>query len=257
MVNYVSKSPFYGRTKTDISKEDLIFYSDKKKVMPNATSDKFYTALENAEYLVNIPAMKAHDAAGISLFAKNHFGSQTRYNAWHLHPGLNNMDPLRRKYGVYRVLVDMMGNKHTGEKNLIFILDALWTGTNWDGKPVKFQMSPFNNHWTSSVFVSLDQVAIESVAFDFMRAEFSNKDSYLPYVNQRGTDDYLHQAADSKNWPEGIVYCPNGDGIKMSDSMGVHEHWNSPEDKKYTRDLGAGEGIEMVRIFQNIDNTTT
>jgi hypothetical protein len=64
-------------------------------------------------------------------------------------------------------------------------------------------------------------------------------------------DDYLHQAADSVNWPVGIVYTPNGDGITIPKSLGVHEHWNNPMDKQYSRNLGTGEGIELVKIFHN------
>ena len=29
-------------------------------------------------------------------------------------------------------------------------------------------------------------------------------------------------------------------------SLGVHEHWNNPTDKQYSRDLGAGNGIELI-----------
>jgi len=62
-------------------------------------------------------------------------------------------------------------------------------------------------------------------------------------------DDYLHQSADSGNWPKGIVYAPNGDGIAIKKSLGVHEHWNNPADKLYSKNLGTGEGIELVKIF--------
>jgi hypothetical protein len=110
-------------------------------------------------------------------------------------------------------------------------------------------MPPFNNHWSSSLFLSLDPVAIESVAFDFLRTEFTNPEHFVGYISEPGVDDYLHQAADSKNWPEGIVYQPNGDDIPMPKSLGVHEHWNNPVDKQYSKNLGAGEGIELVKIF--------
>jgi len=32
---------------------------------------------------------------------------------------------------------------------------------------------------------------------------------------------------------------------------GVHEHWNNPMDKQYSRNLGSGEGIELVKTFHN------
>jgi len=231
------------------SSGDLLFYSDNKAVMKEAGSDKIYTVLEDAEYLINLPSMKGHGIAGITLCVKNHFGTQSRKSAAHLHPGLNSKD--RLGYGHHRVLVDMMGNKYTGDKNLFYILDALWAGSNWNGIPVKFLMPPFDNHWSSSLLLSLDPVAIESVAFDFLRTEFTNPAHTIDFISEPGVDDYLHQAADSKNWPAGIVYTPNGDGIRMKDSIGVHEHWNNPADKQYTKNLGKAEGIELVKVFRN------
>ena len=249
-VNYLSSfGNNSGRIKSGESASDLIFYSDKKSVMSEAGSDKLYAVMEETEYLINLPAMKGHNLAGITLCAKNHFGTHVRPRAAHLHPGLNT-DSSRKGYGYYRVLVDIMGNKYTGEKNLFYILDALWSGSNWNGLPVKFLMPPFNNHWSSSLMLSLDPVAIESVAVDFLRTEFSNTEHTVPYISEPGVDDYLHQTADPKNWPAGIVYAPNGDNIPMK-SLGVHEHWNNPIDKQYSRNLGKGEGIELVKIFQS------
>ncbi len=253
-VNYLAKTGnMKGRYKVEDGSEDMIFYSDNQKIMKQAGADRFYKVLENAEYLISLAAMKGHDAAGISLCTKNHFGTQSRPKALHLHPGLNviriNGERQLKGYGNYRVLVDLMGSKHTGGKNLFYMLDALWSGCGWNGLPEKFKMPPFNGHWTSSLFFSLDVVAIESVAFDFLRTEFSRPEYGIKYVAAEGTDDYLHQAADSKNWPEGIVYSPDGPGNRLPDSLGVHEHWNNPVDKKYSRNIGLGKGIELVKIF--------
>ncbi len=248
--NYLSSfGPTHGRISCSESNKDLIFYSDNKSVMSGAGSDKIYTVLEDAEYLINLAAMKGHGIAGITLCVKNHFGTQSRRSASHLHLGLNSSS--RRGYGYYRVLVDLMGNKFTGDKNLFYILDALWSGADWNGLPVKFLMPPFNNHWSSSLLLSFDPVAIESVAYDFLRTEFSNPEHTVPHIIEPGVDDYQHQAADSVNWPAGIVYTPNGDGILIPKSLGVHEHWNNSMDKQYSRNLGTGEGVELVKIFQN------
>jgi uncharacterized protein (DUF362 family) len=248
-VNYLSSfGNTFGRMKSAESASDLIFYSDKKSVMSEAGSDKLYAIMEETEYLINLPAMKGHSLAGITLCAKNHFGTHVRPRASHLHPGLNT-DSSRKGFGYYRVLVDIMGNRYTGEKNLFYILDALWSGSDWNGLPVKFLMPPFNNHWSSSLMLSFDPVAIESVAIDFLRTEFTNPEHTVPYISEPGVDDYLHQAADPKNWPEGIVYAPNGDNIPMK-GLGVHEHWNNPIDKQYSRNLRKGEGIELVKILQ-------
>ena len=249
-VNYLSSfGNTSGRIKSGESASDLIFYSDRKSIMREAGSDKLYSVMEEIEYLINLPAMKGHSLAGITLCAKNHFGTHVRPSAAHLLPGLNTARN-RKGYGHYRVLVDIMGNKYTGDKNLFYILDALWCGSNWNGLPVKFLMPPFNNHWSSSLMLSLDPVAIESVAVDFLRTEFSNPEHTVPYISEPGVDDYLHQAADPKNWPAGIVYAPNGDNVPMK-GLGVHEHWNNPMDKQYSRNLGKGEGIELVKILQS------
>ena len=62
-------------------------------------------------------------------------------------------------------------------------------------------------------------------------------------------DDYLHEAALANNPPSGTFYDPDHSGnIKRLPSLGVHEHWNNTKDKKYSRNLGTGEGIELVAI---------
>jgi hypothetical protein len=159
-------------------------------------------------------------------------------------------DTSRLGYGLYRIQVDLMTYSLIRKKNLIFLLDALW-GTDYEqDKPLKFQMAPFNNTYSSSVFASLDNVAIESVAYDFLRSEFTvaraNALGHNAFIQMRGCDDYLHQAADSTNWPEGIKYDPDSTGVHIY-SLGVHEHWNDPEHMQYSRNLGTGNGIELIK----------
>jgi hypothetical protein len=59
-------------------------------------------------------------------------------------------------------------------------------------------------------------------------------------------DNYLHEAALADRPPSGIRYDPEGDGTPL-ESLGVHEHWNNPQEKQYSRNLGTGEGIELIR----------
>jgi len=47
--------------------------------------------------------------------------------------------------------------------------------------------------------------------------------------------------------PSGIVYDPARTGKPLA-SLGVHEHWNNATDRKYTRNLGKGNGIEFVSV---------
>jgi hypothetical protein len=108
-------------------------------------------------------------------------------------------------------------------------------------------MAPFGNDWPSSIFISQDPIALESVCYDILKAEFTSDKHAETYPQMEGVDDHLHQAADSLNWPAGIRYDPENDGTVIS-SLGVHEHWDNATDQKYSRDLGIDAGIELVKI---------
>ena len=62
-----------------------------------------------------------------------------------------------------------------------------------------------------------------------------------------GVQDYLHEMALANNPPSGTFYDPEHDGIAMA-SQGVHEHWNNVTQKQYTRNLGTGNGIELLYV---------
>ncbi|MDY0099207.1 MAG: DUF362 domain-containing protein [Bacteroidales bacterium] len=253
-VIYVDRmSDKHGRTIIRPSEDDLIYYSDGR------LTDKLYDIVENADYLINIANLKPHGRAGISLTAKNHFGSHGRHSAMHLHASLISPVSLGRPtnngYHKYRVMVDIMGSKYLGRNTLLFIVDALYGGGSNETKvPVKYFMPPFNNDWCNSVFMSQDQVALESVCYDFLRTEWNGTYSHNPannayesIPNVNGVDDHLHQAADPSNWPDGIIYDPDKTG-KPLPSLGIHEHWNNYTSKQYSRNLGHDYGIELVAI---------
>ena len=242
----------HGRTLIHPTSKDLLFYSDKSQ------SDKLYDIMENADYLINTAMFKPHVSAGISLTAKNHFGSQARETAGHLHYSLVSRGggiASNGGYHKYRVLVDLMGSKYLGQNTVLYLVDGLFGGGGTETKPpVKYFMAPFNNDYCNSIFVSQDQVALESVCFDFLRTEWNGVNKHDPInntpeigPNMNGVDDYLHQAADASNWPAGIVYDPDNSG-KPIPSLGTHEHWNNAEKKQYSRNLGFDKGIELVSI---------
>ena len=259
-VRYVDKySGQFNRTLIEPSQKDLLFYSDKK------LTDKLFDMIEVADYMINVASLKPHGSAGISLTSKNHFGSHARRNASHLHYSL--IAPLWEEsprqvgkasnggYNKYRVLVDIMGSRYLGQNTMLFVVDGLFGGGADETKgPVKYFMPPFNNDWSSSIFISQDQVALESVCYDFLRNEWNGKNKhdaansiFEEGPNMYGVDDHLHQAADSKNWPNGIIYDPDNSGMPIS-SLGVHEHWNNPVDKQYSGNLGFKNGITLVSI---------
>jgi len=228
-VNYIDRfSEKFDRTLVKTTENDLIFYSDKK------LSDKLYDVIERSDYMINVASLKPHGSAGISMTTKNHFGSQGRPSASHLHyslvaplweaspriPG----NPSNGGYSKYRVMVDIMGSRFLGQNTMLFIVDGLFGGGSDETKgPVKYFMAPFNNDWSNSIFLSQDQVALESVCLDFLRSEWDgiNKHDkanniYEEAPNMFGVDDYMHQAADSKNWPEDILYDPDNSGNPLS-----------------------------------------
>ncbi len=80
------------------------------------------------------------------------------------------------------------------------------------GENSRWQMEPFNSHYTSSIFFSQDPISIDSMAAP----------------------------------PSGAVYY-NGNG-KIVTNLGVHEHWNNSTQKQYSRNLGKDEGIELIYL---------
>ncbi len=230
--------------------EPFIFYADEMSVL-NHGSDPFYTIFDKAEYLINVPTMKAHARGGITIGAKNHFGSHTRNDAADLHPGLvaaENDDATRTDYGMYRVLTDIMGHDKVGRNTLLVLVDALWTSDEAVTHPEKLSMYPFENDYASSVLASMDQVAIESVCFDILRTEYNGSSMEDKRPNMGAVDDHLHQAASSDNWPAGVFYDPEGDGSDMP-SLGVHEHWNNATDMRYSGNGNPGSGLQLIRNF--------
>ena len=142
-------------------------------------------------------------------------------------------------------------------KTILYLIDGLWGSTNWGHPPIKWRMAPFNDDWPNSLFLSQDPVAIQSVCFDFLYEEFDldhptegdpSTSHNGPFPHFEGTDDFLHQAADPENWPSGVEYDPENDGSIIG-ILGVHEHWNNATDKQYSKNLGIGNGIELISSY--------
>lgn len=262
------------REATAPSAEQVMKFSDKKftATLPQPLLD--------ATYFINSACLKSHNEAAVTMCAKTHQGSicntiaqtyqdennvqQTvaantaaTQSAQFMHYCLPANNPTENSY---RHVVDYMGHKELGGKTLLYIVDGTWAGRSWDGIIEKWQIAPFNNDFPSSFFVSLDPVAIESVGFDLLLAEYKDKDVSIRYPFMQGADDYLKQAADPTKWPTGIIYDPEDDGTPIG-SLGVYEHWNNLTDRQYSRNLKTGSGIELVYYkalaTDNYENETT
>jgi hypothetical protein len=227
----------------------LVYYGDPD-IIPGSGTVCLPTVVSEAKYLIDVALPRPHELAGVTLCAKNFFGSVWHptiyqyYHGWHpefMHKSVASLnfsaDIPMRPMGTYNALVDLMGHKELGGKTVLFIGECI--------RYKYWSAPPFYGRCASSLFMSQDIVAIESVLLDFLRSEGA--------VVAGTPDNYLHEAAQADNPPSGTVYDPENDGIPLQ-SLGVHEHWNNSTEKQYSRNLGTGEGIELTQI---INNTST
>lgn len=226
--------------------ECVVFYGDPDLV-PGSGTVCLPTVVSEARYLISDALPRPHDLAGVTLCAKNFFGSVYHptvyqyYHGWHpefMHKSVAARDfsgdiPMR-PMGSYNALVDLLGHEDLGGKVFLFMAECI--------RYRYWSAPPFNGGPASSIFVSQDGIAIESVLLDFLRSEGA--------VASGTPDNYLHEASQAGNPPSGTVYDPENDGTPLG-SLGVHEHWNNPTDKQYSRNLGTGDGIELIQITES------
>lgn len=208
------------------------------------------TCVTEAKYIINLANLKGH-SYGITLCGKNHFGSFINGNAMYPPEGANLHQWLSRNdMTIYSPLVDLMGNWKIGKKTVLYLLDALICAPS-EGRSVTkenatWRQPPFNGDFTSSIFVSQDPVAIDSVGADFLANEPTLQEHNAALRNNPNVENYLHEAGLVGNAPSGTAYY-DGNGKRLA-NLGVHEHWNNSAQKQYGRNLGREEGIELVRL---------
>ena len=236
-----------------------------------------------SDYLINLTNLKGHSMAGVTMVSKNLYGSLyiptasrevwTDSHTFGFAPNnrtdsLGNIDPHQglhlcaavhdfkfglvrdmpaRKMGTYNYLVDVLGHPGFYDRTVLYVIDAMYGGEN-QNTIVKF--ASFGDQYCSSLLLSQDPIALESVGLDFLRNEPNCKEFVYGYV-----DNWLHESALADDPPSGMEYNP-GNRESGLESLGVHEHWNNATDKQYTRNLGIGEGIELHKVdltvgFQN------
>ena len=267
-VKFVDNQGGDGITAYTTDKNYQIKWSENLTLEPGGGYPTYLpTCVTQADYLINLASLKGHNLAGISLCAKNHFGTivstspdATGPQAAGIHPyatvhDFDYWDFPKRDMATYNVLVDLMGHSQLGKKTLLFLVDGLYaapTQMNAIVSADRWLSTPFNGDWPSSIFTSQDHVAIESVCLDFLRTEMAVSPNMTEVYGN--VDNYLHEAAQANKAPSGVVYDPEKDGTPL-ESLGVHEHWNNASEKKYSRNLGIGQGIELIEI--NRDQLTT
>lgn len=271
-VRYLDNYGGSGRTRAEFSDVPLYWSTAEAK---RTVQDYLPVSFAEAHYLINFAILKGH-SSGVTLCAKNHYGSLIRLPSQYLRPpwpgrpgGGSNFNYYNMHYSLpnagqsppwspgiarYRSLVDLMGHSELGGKTLLYLIDGLFGGYYWEARPYKWNMPPFNGDWPSSILASQDPVAIDSVGYDFVNTEWPDVVRYgrapaVQYDMGGGAEDYLHEAALANDPPSGTFYDPDHKGdVTPLESLGVHEHWNNAIDKQYSRNLGAGEGIELVLL---------
>lgn len=201
-----------------------------------------------ATYLVNLALLRSHSLFGVTLCAKNHFGSvfnEEEFKPQKLHGSGITANPPNRLGNPHCHPV-LIGHDELGGKTLLYIIDSIYTAVYQGSKDiVKWQT--LGNDWCAGLLVSQDPVAIDSVALDFLRSEPNMQVAALT-VN---TCNYLHEAALAHDPPSGAFYDPDNDGVRLQ-SLGTHEHWNNASDRMYSGNLGTGNGIELVKDVSEV-----
>ncbi len=126
----------------------------------------------NADYLVNVPIVKRHNQANVTLGYKNHFGSITRPGNLHRY--------VYEDVTHASVLVDIMNSPRVpgdpsvrtlADKTVLTVGDLLYghACTNFGQSPRPWKQ--WSGEWPNSLLISDDPVAADSVMADILEAE--------------------------------------------------------------------------------------
>jgi hypothetical protein len=234
-VHYIDHEGGNGREKSTFVENGFIYSFDFKGMARGLA-----TCFVEANYVINMAIMKGHNSQGVSLCAKNYFGCTSIEADWRKNSHCSGFSQSREGKRQYSVYPDFMGHKDLGAKTMLFLIDGIYSNKFVNGTPsFKWALAPFNNSWPGSLFASQDGVAAESVVLDFALAEWPDAPDMMY------SDHAMEEMALANDPPSGVVYDPERDGTRLT-SLGVTEHWNNPADKKYSRNLKRGKGIELV-----------
>ena len=161
----------------------------------------------NTSHIINIPQLKGHGGASITLGIKNHFGSVDFTEFAGGSSPLHTYIYSGTAYPGKNLLVDISDNPVFRDKTRLIIGDGLM------GHPTSNYSDPvlwkaFKDNPPEILFFGADPVAVDSVMFDYLQLESA----------LRG-------------------YSPRNDtilSIAATKGLGVFEHWNNDTEKKYS-----------------------
>ena len=92
-----------------------------------------------SKYLINLALFRAHFMLGVTLTAKNHFGSVYFKKSGTFSPSpLHGCGMKVNPEGSYNCLVELMGHKQLGGKTLLYMLDGLYPAKHNEGGVIRF-----------------------------------------------------------------------------------------------------------------------
>ena len=153
-------------------------------------STPYAKILDDADYLINVPIMRAHPISGVTFGLKNHYGSIQQIvfggGVVPLHDGIRQTHSGYSEAGV--PLVELNSLDAIDDKTVLVVGDGIYSNS-WNNT------SPPNRN-PEVVFMSRDPVALDSVMFDYFHTIRSR---------QVWHQNYLHLAAEA--------------------GLGVHDHY--------------------------------
>ncbi|HXX62744.1 MAG TPA: DUF362 domain-containing protein [Bacteroidota bacterium] len=243
-VHYVDHAGGEGREQATFVEHAIPYSIDNGKVATGLAA-----CVVGADYLINMAIVKGHVTQGVSLCAKNYFGCTSIEADWHKNAHSSGFSQNRDGLHTYSVYPDYLGHKDLGRKTMLFLIDGIYSDKFVNGTPAyRWSLAPFDNNWPCSLFASQDGVAIDAVVLDFALAEWPDAPDMMY------SDYSVNESALADHPPSGTFYDPERSGKRLP-SLGTSEHWNNPLDKRYSRNLKTGRGIELVYTRIGIDST--
>ncbi|NMB68017.1 MAG: DUF362 domain-containing protein [Chloroflexi bacterium] len=155
-------------------------------------SQKIAKPAEDANYLINIPDVKNHYNAGITLGFKNHFGTIQHPGDLHTRTFVTNEGTEYRLD--YNPLVDINKSPLIGSKTVLTLGNGIFGSLGNQSAIPNIWPNTFGDY-PKSLFFAKDPVAIDCVMADFLDAEwgnYQNSSRYLELAEQAGLGIFEH-----------------------------------------------------------------
>lgn len=136
-----------------------------------ANEQRISREVVKAAYLINMPVLKFHGSAHVSMGLKNHYGTISDPGAIH-HWTFPAGKYFAGAYKTYSPIVELNQHPQIAGKTILIVGDALFGGFDNNGdhsKPAAWRT--FDNQPPKSLFFSRDPVAVDCVMCDVLSAE--------------------------------------------------------------------------------------